>query len=96
MSLYLQNFREITNRGGVTCSDSGFVIVLSKCCKRQWLYDEEILHLYPDASDLSKVIFNAEGHSPDQCPSCGAPDWDFGDALIDRDEIEHGPWAWAL
>lgn len=96
MTIYLTNTQEIAARGGHVLGDDDFVVVVSNCCGRQWLYDEEVLRLFTDPADLSQPILNIEGEAPETCPSCGEKGWNFGNSLSSHDDVEAGPWSWAL
>ena len=69
MSQYVTNHSEIARRGGEVLSDSGFVVVACTQCARQYLYDTEVLQLYPDPDDLSTRFLNSGSDVP-ACSGC--------------------------
>jgi DNA-directed RNA polymerase subunit RPC12/RpoP len=89
------NDTEIARRGGQVYGDEDFVVVQCTRCSAQFLYDEEILLLYPDPQDLSRQVLNIHSDTPLPCPQCGDEDWDFTNCESEA-EVRGGRWGWIL
>lgn len=94
MRKYLGNYSEIARRGAADTTDADFVVVQCVHCDRQYLYDEEVLRLYPDPEDLRKYALNIVGEDV-SCVGCGRLDWDWIELDADSEEVRNGPWGWA-
>ena len=51
--MYLNNHKEIAERGGSVSSDDDFVVVACVNCSYQFLYNEEVLEMYYFPNELA-------------------------------------------
>lgn len=91
----IYNHKVIEQRGGFLCGNDDFHIVQCTTCGCQYLYNNEMIHLYHNPDDLSQVTYDIEGQHSLACRCCGKHDWDF-EELGENDEqkVKQGPWAW--
>lgn len=91
MSRYLDN-AVIGERGGDLCGEDAFVVVACSACGRQYLYNEEILDMYPDPADLRKRYKHGESFP---CVGCDRTSWEEVALDTDSEAVTNGPWVWA-
>jgi hypothetical protein len=99
------NKAEIVRRGGTSADTTDLFVFRCATCGRVFLADAAAETAYPDPADLSK---HREIGDWLPCPGCGAlieaeaiwAAWRGDPAAeafrVRRDELEVGPWAWAL
>lgn len=77
-------------RGAHGCSNSDYDFVLTSCCERVGVIDNELDDFYWDAETPSRSVDLSQ--LPD-CPLCGAATWSLGPI----DDMNHVPehWRWA-
>ena len=77
-------------RGARGCSNSDYTFVITTCCERVGVIDEELDDFYWSADSPSKSLSLCDGAA---CPFCDASSW----KLKHLDDIDHVPehWRWA-
>ncbi len=78
------------HRGGRGCSNSDYHLHKTTCCGSFCVEDDELMNLYLDPNDLSKVV---KLWGEIDCPFCGSKDWELKEILA----IPEVPssWHWA-
>lgn len=74
------------SQGG--CSNSDYAVVVTTCCGAFLVEDIELGDLYwnpEDPTDVVKIWVIQD------CPVCGAVQWDFSDAL--QEQFRECPWV---
>jgi hypothetical protein len=77
-------------RSGGGCSNSAYTLVRTTCCRNFAVEDDELLNLYYDPHDLTRI---ARLYRNQNCPFCGSGKWDFEE--IEAAELLPSIWAWA-
>lgn len=75
--LWIQNIAAIKERGGYLCGDDDFQLVCCDLCGCRYLYNAEILRIFLDPADLTRVVLNIKGAEWPPCRCCGALDWNI-------------------
>jgi hypothetical protein len=91
------NNRAIAARGVFVGPDDDFEIVRCASCGCQYLYNDEILMLYLEPTDLSQHVFYIEGETIPPCRRCKKVGWTI-ESIPDEDveSAVEGPWSWSL
>lgn len=77
-------------RGEYGCSNSDYNLVRTTCCGKFAVEDDELLQLYCDPEDLSKVVQLFDVQS---CPLCQSSEWELKEVESQTDMPKE--WAWA-
>ncbi len=87
------NWTELVRRGA-DLNNTDFRIYRCASCGRFALYDDEHMHLFPYAQDLTIGVLYGAGGSSCPCPSCRTPDsYEECDAQSMRRVIEDTEWS---
>ena len=65
-------------------------------CQGQYLFNAEVKDVYYDPEDLARHFFKIPGMQLPPCRYCGELNWQFASAAPDHQQVQAGPWAWAL
>ncbi len=77
-------------RGARGCSNSDYHLVRTTCCNAFAVEDDELLDLYVDPQDLSRVVDLAK---EERCPFCGAEHWNI--EPVEDFALMPAEWRWA-
>ena len=90
------NVKIIASKGGNLCGQDKLSVEACAKCQGQYLYNDELKDVYYDPEDLTRHYFNIPGMSLPPCRYCGDIQWVFDEARPDAQQVQSGPWAWAL
>jgi hypothetical protein len=80
-------------RGGFGCSNSGYGLRETTCCRKPVAGDVELDDIYFDPVDLSKAVVRVWEQNERPCALCGASDWNIKE--LEPPEEVPAEWSWA-
>jgi hypothetical protein len=88
LQAYKYKFEKWSNAG---CSESSYEFVVTTCCCRICVVDDELSDLYYDPRRPEAVFHLYDDDLP--CPICGALDWEYSGTLGVQDGAEYVEWS---
>ena len=89
--VYIINKSIFEARSKSGCSNSDYNLVRTTCCGKFAVEDDELLDLYYDSENLSKIV---KLYEDSNCPFCNSNEWDYVE--IEDASLVPNHWKWAI